>query len=134
MKIVADSTFLIDLLRQHGGVENKLKALEDNVFFTTRINFFEIMVGVCSIKLEKDRVKRLKEALKVFDNIGILELDEKSAVKASQIAGELNRTGIQIEPNDCLTAGISIANGINTILTKNIKHFEHIKELNLETY
>lgn len=35
---------------------------------------------------------------------------------------------------DTLIAAIALSNGITTIITRNKKHFEQIKELNVVTY
>ena len=133
MKLL-DSTFIVDFLRKRIESERALEILRGETVFTTRINFFEVLTGIFSLKSEAERERHFADAFMLFERIGILELDEKSAIKASQIAGELNKSGAHIEPNDCLTAGISLSNEIEIIVTRNIKHFQAIKGLKIETY
>ena len=133
MKLL-DSTFLIDIIRKKDDALSKLAELGHEKVYTTRINAFEILVGAFSIKSEKDTNIRLAEILTIFQNLFVLELDEKSTLKAAQISGKLNREGIRIEPSDCLIAGIALSNGISAILTKNTKDFERIEGIKVESY
>ncbi len=133
MKLL-DTTFLIDILRGKGGIEKTVERLSNEKVFTTRINAFEIFTGVFSIRSERDREQRIAEAMALFERIEILELDERASILSSQIAGRLNREGRPIEPNDCLIAGIALSNGIEIILTRNIKDFQQIPGITVESY
>ena len=44
------------------------------------------------------------------------------------------KKGTIIADADCLIAGIAISKGVNKIVTKNKKHFEHIKGIEVEVY
>lgn len=132
MKAV-DSTFLIDVLENRENISEIVKKIEDEPIYTTHINIFEILVGIFSQK-DIDVQKRLSQAKKLFNRFFILGLDEKSVLKSAQIAGDLNKKGAQIENMDCLTAGIILSNGVNTIITRNKKHFDRINDLKVEIY
>ncbi len=133
MKLL-DTTILVDLLRRKEDAKKKVEGLFGEYLYTTRINIFEVLIGTFSIKSEVDREKRLEDSRAIFSKLQILELDEKSTITASEIGGQLNRKGITVESGDCLIAGIALANNINTIITKNTKHFENIEGIKTESY
>ncbi len=133
MKLL-DSTFLIDFIRKNEITLAKLADWGHEKIYTTRINVFEVLMGAFSIKSEKDKMTRLSEISIVLQNLTILELDEISTFNAAQISGKLNLGGVHIEPNDCLIAGIALSNGIDTIITKNTKHFNRIDGIKIESY
>ena len=132
--ILLDTTFLIDTLKGKEYSRKKMNELND-LLFTTRINIFEVLVGLFSIKKSESIIREhFNSASNLFSQLNILELDEKSMIKSAEIAGNLNKLGRPIGSTDCLIAGIALSNGIKTIITRNIKHFENIEELNIETY
>ncbi|MBS3083651.1 type II toxin-antitoxin system VapC family toxin [Candidatus Pacearchaeota archaeon] len=53
---------------------------------------------------------------------------------SSTIFFELSSKGILIGKFDCMIAGTLLSNGIDTIITKNKKHFEKIKGLKVLSY
>jgi len=55
-------------------------------------------------------------------------------MKAAEIHGELIAKGNKIDNTDSLIAAIALTNNINTIITRNKKHFERIKGIKVETY
>jgi len=64
---------------------------------------------------------------KIFTFYSVLELDYASSKKNSEINRELKRKENIIEPFDCAIASIYLTNGVNKMITRNIKHFENIK-------
>lgn len=70
----------------------------------------------------------------MFENIRVLSLDDNSIIKSAEISAELIKKGTIISDRDCLTAGIALSKGINTIVTRNIGHFKRIKGIKVETY
>ncbi len=132
MATLLDSTALIDILEENPGAHELVKSLEDEAVFTTRINVFEVLVGVFA--LGRSTEQRLKEAEKLFSRLNILELNSASAKIAAKIQGELYQKGQPIDDTDCLTAAIGLVNGITTVVTRNKKHFETIKEITVKSY
>src|SRR3989344_875085 len=128
--ILLDSSFIIDFIRNDQSAVNKLDALKDNVLFTTGINVFEVFFGLYA----KDRKKDIDILKEFFNNLTIINLDYKSSMTASKIGSELSKTGKIIELNDILIAGMMLANGCNSILTRNKEHFSRIKGLNVISY
>ncbi len=124
-----DSTLLIDILRKNKVPDKYLD--KTNIFVTTQINKFEVLKGVF---LSNNYSENMENAIELFNNLQILELNEIGILKASQISANAMKQGKPIGDSDCLIAGIALSHGINTIITKNVKHFERIPGLKIETY
>jgi tRNA(fMet)-specific endonuclease VapC len=126
---VLDTSFLIDLLR--GKPETKKIAESGIILLTTQINMYEILVGLFHKGMSNTRFQKAQE---LFETIRVLSLDDNGIIKSARISGELMKKGQIIEDCDCLTAGIALSKGFPTIITKNVKHFERIKNIKVETY
>lgn len=136
--ILVDSTFLIDSLRKLPNVREFLQKNPTEILFTTEINIFELYLGLHSSKiLEKDpnlfekRQQRLGELISKFQ---VLSFRRGEAIEAAKILGRLYRMGKPIEFRDGLIAGIALSNGITKVLTRNIDHFNRIKEIEVLSY
>lgn len=131
--ICLDTTFLIDLLRGEKAASIMSERLDsEHVIFTTEVNVFEVALGIFANK-DIDQEKDLLKAKELFRVLKILPLDHESAMEAGRIAGQLIRSGKQIDDNDCMTAAIAKTNGIDTILTRNERHYK-LAGLNVRTY
>ncbi|MBW2974791.1 PIN domain-containing protein [Candidatus Woesearchaeota archaeon] len=129
-----DTTFLIDLLKgRREAVKKSMELDNDLEVFTTEINIFEVLYGIFRDKAINSE-KELENAKKLFDRLRILPLRGEATVRSAGIAGELTRKGLTIDPHDCISAGISLANGVTVIVTRNKDHFSRIKGLGVETY
>lgn len=124
-----DTTLLIDILRKNKVPDKYLD--QTNTFVTTQINKFEVLTGVFfSNSFSENR----EQVMNLFDNMKLLELNDTGILIASEIRANGMRQGKPIGDSDCLIAGIALSHGINTIITKNVKHFERIPGLKIETY
>lgn len=126
---VLDTTFLIDMLRRNPDTLKVLKSKD--VFLTTQINMYEILNGLFYKQISS---KKMSEVSSLFENLRLLSLDENGIVKAADICAELMRKGQIIDDCDCLIAGILLSKGVDTIVTRNAKHFSRIEGLKVETY
>lgn len=125
-----DSDILVGILRNNeDAIKMSHKIDEEGSAFTTSINAFEILVGA-RLSLKQ---KNIDEAKKLLAKLGILNFDEKSADKASQLLGELKKSGKLIDFKDIFIASISIENGCK-LITRNIKDFSKIKEVAIEKW
>ncbi len=129
--MILDTTFIIDLLNGDQGAINKSKEIDDKNIpvFTTSVSVFEIWQGLDDIK-NKDKLEKINVLL---TNIGLLSLDMESAKIGGKIHAELNNSGLSIQPEDSMIAGICIKNN-KKVITRNVKHFSRIKNLEVETY
>ena len=126
---VADTTFLIDLVKGKKETKKLLESGED--ILTTQINMYELVRGLF---LKSIYSAKFAEIINSLGDLRVLSLDNKSIVKSAEISADLIKKGEEIQDADCLTAGIALSNGINTIITKNVKHFSRIKNLKVESY
>ena len=129
-----DTTILIDLMAGSEGAIRKVEELrKKSPIYTTTLNIYEILRGM--MMTETGRKKRL-EALEVLAaSINVLDFDAESAREAAGIYAELRRIGRPISEPDYMIGGTCIANGVEVIVTKNIRHFENASpSLKIETY
>jgi predicted nucleic acid-binding protein len=64
----------------------------------------------------------------------IFALGFKEAEKAAKTFDFLESKGLKIDNNDILIAGIMLANGMKKLITKNVKYFEGIDEIEILSY
>ncbi|MBD3192752.1 MAG: PIN domain-containing protein [Candidatus Heimdallarchaeota archaeon] len=110
----------------------------NEILFTTEINVFELYLGLYSSKqlnensqLLNQRKNRLEEFLTKFQ---ILPFSRHEAIVSAKILGQLFRVGQPVEFRDCLIAGTALANGINSIITKNVNHFQRMPGITVVLY
>jgi len=132
LKLV-DTTFIIGLLRgDPTTVEKALQLDGEGGAASTAVNVFEVAYGVH--RSMTDAEGRMEQAQKVLSNLEIFPLDSRAALKAAEIAADLDKKGMTVDPFDALVAGIAIVNGVRTIVTRNVTHFERIPELDVEIH
>jgi len=129
--LILDTTAIIDLLRGDNEVVNKIKGLErKNIpLVITSISVFEIWQGTKDI-IDKEKMERIYSLL---ESLGGLSFDMPAAEEAGSIHSHLKKEGKIIDPEDSMIAGIAKIHH-ETILTRNIKHFQRIFGLKLESY
>ena len=127
-----DTTFLIHLLKKDTGALSKAIELESEpMVFTTEANVYEIVSG---IGRTDDGNRALHDLEILLNRLVVLPLDHKASIKAGLLSRELTQKGKMIDDIDCLIAGILLTNGCETIITRNVKHFERIEGLKTEKY
>ncbi|VVC01057.1 tRNA(fMet)-specific endonuclease VapC [uncultured archaeon] len=129
MKILLDSTVLVDLLRANLEVRTRLDQLrgEGAEFYTSTLNLYEARCGL-SIS-HHSSAKQAAALAGVQSELDVLPFDEESARHAAVIYGQLRSIGKCADGLDHLIAGTIVSNGIDAVLTRNKKHFENIREI-----
>ena len=134
--IILDTSACIDYLNGNKQLK-KLISDQENLIHITSITVYEINIGLEKTK-RKISEKRYKELYKVWlefiNGMEIFSLGFKEAEKAAKIYDLLESEGLKIDDNDILIVGIMLTNGLKKIITKNIKHFERIKEIVVLSY
>lgn len=110
-----------------------LKSTEKGKILINEINEYEVFISSISIFELFQRETNLYSIEKLLFKINILDFNELSARKASEIIEDLKRKGKMIDIRDLFIASIAISNNC-TLATLNKKHFENIKELKLLNY
>ncbi len=130
--MIADTSFLIDIMKSDKEAIKKAEEIEKNgnTIAVTSISIFELFVGVAlSIKQDRERNK----INRILKGLPIISFDEDSAIEAGKIFAQKRKNGMLIDPEDSMIAGIcSRRNEI--LITRNIKHFNDIESLRIESY
>ena len=132
MKLFIDTSIFIDCLRRKV-VNSSIYFLEslitDNIGFTSAITVAELSVGA-HLSRRKDALDKTLELISIVE---VVDINTDVAVEGGKIYSRLVKEGGTIELNDCLISATAISQGINKIVTRNINHFERIKEIEVFT-
>jgi predicted nucleic acid-binding protein len=127
--VCLDTDVIIDFLKEEKyAYDLMLKLKEDEeLISTTTINAFELYRG--NKKLSD---KSNKDSVDIFlNNVKIHDFEIEASKKAAEIFEELKAKGEILELADIMIASIVITKN-ESLLTRNSKHFERIKELKIE--
>ena len=134
--IILDTNSCIDYLNGISEVRKIISDQEDLVHITS-ISVYEINIGLERTK-RKISEKRYRELYKIWvefiSSMEIFPLGYKEAEKAAEVYDSLESQGQKIDDNDILIVGIMLSNGISKIITRNVKHFEKIEEIEIIAY
>jgi len=126
-----DTTAIIDIFKGKEELIKRIKELKEPVV-STMINYQEIFFG---IDLEGYRFTEEESYYdNFFNNIEVFGLTKDSAKKASNLSWKLKDSGMENEDFDCMIAGIFLSNGVDKIITKNVRHFDGVKGLKVLGY
>lgn len=134
--IILDTSACIDYLNGNKQLK-KLITDQETLIYITSITVYEINIGLerTKRKISEKRYKQLNKTwLELISGMEIFSLGFKEAEKAAKICDLLEMKGLRIDDNDILIAGIMLTNGIKKIITKNVKHFERIDEIEILSY
>ena len=127
-----DTSFLIDVIRKSKAVKELLNEIDEHrPHVTNTIVAHEFLVGGYGAPNPE---KELKIRNDLLNRIIILDFDLDAANKSAQLEAELRKKGELIGGADMLIAGTMRSRGIRTIVTKNIKHFEKISDIHIQTW
>ncbi|MFW9988959.1 MAG: type II toxin-antitoxin system VapC family toxin [Candidatus Odinarchaeota archaeon] len=134
--IILDTNACIDYLNGMNEIKKLISDQEDLVHITS-ITVYEINIGLERTK-RKISAKRYHELFKIWtefiSSMEIFPLGYKEAEKAAEVYDNLESKGQLIDDNDILITGIMLSNGITKIITRNVKHFEKVKEIEILPY
>lgn len=132
MKIL-DTTLLVDFMRRRLEARHVVERLENagERPATTEVNAFELAAGTyVDGRVDKVKFAQLQQTLGRLD---VLVLDRAGAFKAAELLSKLRSAGRTLGALDLLVAGIALASGYDTIVTRD-EDFRAIPGLRLETY
>jgi len=132
MKVLIDTSIFVDCLRSNPIESSKLflETIEGTSNgFTSSIVVAELSVGAYL----SPRKNALENTLKLISTTSIINLDKEIALLGGKIYSDLVKQGKEIELNDCLIAASALFSGIKEVVTKNVDHFERIKQLKVVT-
>ena len=126
-----DTTALIDLFKKNEEIIYLLAETKEEIMLNI-ITYLELMLGLdFKNKKHKNEEDYYDE---LYNYYSVLNLDYKACKKNSEIIRALKSIGKIIDPFDCAIAAIYLSNGIDKIITRNVKHFENIYGLKVLAY
>ncbi|TFG05081.1 MAG: type II toxin-antitoxin system VapC family toxin [Promethearchaeota archaeon] len=134
--ILMDTSACVDYLSGNKDLKKVIEE-QDDLIHITAITIYEMNIGFerTKRKFSEQRYKQLyKPWLDFISGMEIFPLGFKEAEKSAEIYDRLEEKGQRIDDNDILIAGIMLSNGINKLITQNIKHFEKIEGIEIIKY
>ena len=133
--VCLDSSVIIDILREKVNLEQlELKLGENEIAKIPSPAIVEIIRGLylnSSISnIHENEKEKINKLLSLFP---ILDLEKESAILAGKIEANLINSGDIIDIEDIMIGAIAKHNG-ERLITRNVKHFERIKGLEVEGY
>ncbi len=130
--MIADTSFLIDIMAKDPGAVRKARVLETEgtSIMVASPTVFELFAGVALTRKGEEEKSKI---MTVLSSLPQLALDFPSASAGGLIYGERERTGRRIDPEDAMVAGIARVKA-ERVLTRNVKHFSGIEGVTVETY
>lgn len=130
--MIADSSFVIDIMRESKGAIDKLQDLidEGTSQYLTSPTVMELAVGVSLAQLPEKERNRIDAIVGAFQ---VLPLDAASAWRAGLELGRLRKEGQFVDPIDAQIAGIALQHN-EVVVTRNQRHFERFEGLRVESY
>ncbi|MFQ6126716.1 MAG: type II toxin-antitoxin system VapC family toxin [Candidatus Heimdallarchaeota archaeon] len=130
--ICLDSDIMMAFLRGDQDAVAKIKELDpEREVVSTAINALELFVGIVAV--EGVSGKRVEATREFLSTLTIFPLNTGAAERTAYILNTLKKMGTPIGLKDSLIAGIVLENNL-TLVTKNIKHFERVAGLKLESW
>jgi tRNA(fMet)-specific endonuclease VapC len=123
-----DTNAVIAIMKGDADLQARLKPHKPQDFALSAIVVHELYYGVQKSQRKADNLARI-EALQ----FPILEFDREDARHAGEIRATLAASGAPIGPYDALIGGQARARNL-TLITRNVREFERIKNLTIETW
>jgi len=128
-----DTTVLVDFLRRKENARRFVQGLEEGGErgATTEVNAFELLAGAHN--RGRPVTARLAAVEKLLSRVDVLPLDRPGATRAAEALSRLRADGTDIGILDALIAGIALAAGYDTIVTRD-QGFRGIAGLRTQSY
>lgn len=126
-----DTTAIIDIFKGEPKIKEFLDGNKEPLAVGI-MSYLELFFG-----LNPDNSKHTMEGKyygEFFRGLYNIDLTKESCEEASRIFWTLKKEGKTIEQFDCVIEASFLKSGISKILTRNRKHFEKIKQLNVISY
>lgn len=128
VNFLLDTSFIIEILRKNPAAIAFLEKHQEDKFFTSSICEAEIWEGIYREK-KTDFSKKKIEFMDFLESLfGIIPFASEEAEIAGQIRSKLSVKGERIGDLDVLIAASAISVQA-TLLTKNLKHFSRVENL-----
>jgi tRNA(fMet)-specific endonuclease VapC len=131
--VCLDTTYIIDVIKGKVSIE-KLDKLETGTISIAAPTIVEVIRGL-HIKSTQFNIKHDEEEKieNILNSLNVLQLNKNSAKTAGKLHAKLINKGEDIGIIDIMISAICIEND-ETLITRNVKHFEKIPDLKIEAY
>jgi tRNA(fMet)-specific endonuclease VapC len=124
--ILLDTDILIDATKLRPSVVSVIRSFPaPSAIGLSTVTLFEFLVGAH----DADRILAFRRLIRDFQ---VFDLTSEAAERAAEVDRILRAAGLRIDTADCLIAGVALANGL-PLLTRNLRHFERIPGLDVQT-
>lgn len=130
--VCLDTSFLVALIRRDGVAEKRLEEYiaSEARLTTTPITVCELFKGAYRSDKREKQVKIIKDMLRYLE---VLEFSIDACQRYGKMVNELRNIGIPIGDLDAIIASIALTHN-EAVVTKDIKHFERVPDLIVETW
>jgi len=129
--VCLDASFLVDFLRDREQAVSLMKSWRDS---NERVSIAApALVELASGAALADSGGEMEIVDKLARNLVLLPLDREGALLAGKIDAELAQAGETIGLVDVMIAAVAMEHG-ETLITRNLRHFNRISQLMSESY
>ncbi len=129
--MIADTNFIINVMSKNPQALKKAAEVESRYSISVGApTVFELFVGVALSKKSEEEASKI---MSTIASLSHLPLDFLSARAGGIIYGEKAKSGVKMDPEDAMLAGIAKVQG-EAVLTRNPKHFKGIEGVDVEDY
>jgi predicted nucleic acid-binding protein len=132
MGVIFDTSFLIEAERRESEISKFTENREEEVFGISVISVAELLHGVHRADSIKRRLKRSAYVEKVIELFPIYNFEISIARIYAELWSDLSKKGIQIGAHDLIIGSTALSLGFS-VATCNLRHFERIEGLKIET-
>lgn len=130
--MIIDTTVLVDLLRTNEEAETRVRGLEEEgrLLWIPSPAVLELFEGIERADRPTEERRAVEE---VLDDYTVLAFETEHARRAGTVSGRMIRRGEMLDPIDIQIASVALVES-HTVLTRNIKDFERVPDLDVATY
>ena len=132
MGVILDTSFLIEAERSESEIIKFTEDREEEVFGISIITVAELLHGVHRADSIKRRLKRGAYVEKVIELFPVYNFEISTARIYAELWAELSKKGVQIGAHDLIIGSTALSLGFS-VATSNLRHFERIEGLKIET-
>lgn len=132
--IFFDTDICIDILHEKYSLSSFIETFSSQEKFAiTSLSVFELYMGYYKLKFGKAKLKdshlttERKNIEQLIQKLYIFPLTENAAQRAAKILRQLEASGKELDPFDCLIGSIILTSDHSKLLTRNISHFAMIE-------
>lgn len=129
--VCLETSFLIDLFRGDTQATELMERIQRSSasITITAMTVAELATGAALAESPRER----EQLMELIDEVTVLPLDTKEALKAGELTAYLIKSGELIDDFDIAIAAIALSHN-ESVLTRNRKHFERIPGLVVDEY